>query len=135
VRVEFSQALDPAKSLDTTHVHLLELPDSALVPIDRILTRACTFADRRRGRARQKVDSAAAAAATRPNVRRWCTTLPGAPTFTRRVPLVLRCLQRLPRPSSFAAGAVPSPTPKKSYVDTTLVRQLLASVPFLLIES
>src|SRR5882672_4332070 len=38
VRVEFSQALDPAKSLDTTHVHLLELPDSALVPIDRILT-------------------------------------------------------------------------------------------------
>src|SRR5882762_8701953 len=38
VRVEFSQALDPAKSLDTTHVHLLALPDSTLVPIDRILT-------------------------------------------------------------------------------------------------
>jgi hypothetical protein len=38
VRVEFSQALDPATSLDTTRLHVLELPDSTPVPIAAVLT-------------------------------------------------------------------------------------------------
>src|SRR5438105_1706773 len=64
VRVEFSQALDPAKSLDTTHVHLLALPDSAPVPIDRILTgRQFDSLATAAAAARQKADSVAAAAA------------------------------------------------------------------------
>src|SRR5437016_1869636 len=64
VRVEFSQALDPGKSLDTTHVHLLALPDSAPVPIDRILTgRQFDSLATAAAAARQKADSVAAAAA------------------------------------------------------------------------
>ena len=127
VRVEFSQALDPAKSLDTTHVHLLELPDSTLVPIDRVLTqRQYDSLTTAAAAVRQKADSAAAAArdttkgrpvmvhdtSARPNVH------PPVPPGTPVPPAP-------PAPPQRA----PSRTPAKSYVDSTLVRQLLAQRP------
>jgi hypothetical protein len=127
VRVEFSQALDPAKSLDTTHVRLLELPDSALVPIDRILTQR-VYDSLTTAAARQRADSAAAAArdttkrpamvhdtSGRPNIH---PTVPPGPPVPPAAP---------PAPSP--RQAAPSPKPAKSYVDTTLVRQLLSQRP------
>lgn len=103
VRVEFSQALDPAKSLDTTHVHLLVLPDSALVPIDRILT--------------QRVYDSLTAAAAAARQKADTTQRPAAPPPPP------------PPPRPAPPQAAPSRTPAKSYVDTTLVRQLLAQRP------
>jgi hypothetical protein len=111
VRVEFSQALDPAKSLDTTHVRLLALPDSTLVPIDRILTeRQFDSLATAAAAGRQKADSAAAARDTtkRPRV-------PAPPPA--------------PPPPPPAPRVGPGRAPAKSYVDTTLVRQLLAQRP------
>src|SRR6266850_7620919 len=71
VRVEFSQALDPAKALDTTHVRLLELPDSTPVAIAGVLTqRAYDSLAAAASAARQKADSAAAAAAARDTTKR-----------------------------------------------------------------
>src|SRR5439155_146939 len=58
--LEFSQALNPSASLDTTHVHVLALPDSTPVPIDKILTQR-QF-DSLATAARQKAESAAAVA-------------------------------------------------------------------------
>lgn len=112
VRVEFSQALDPTKSLDTAHVHVLALPDSTPVPIDRILTSRqfdslTTAADA----ARRKADSAAAAA-------RDTTKRPRVPPPPPAPPA--------PPP---APRLGPGRTPAKSYVDTTLVHKLLASRP------
>jgi hypothetical protein len=106
VRVELSQALDPAKSLDTAHVHLLQLPDSTPVPIDRILTqRQFDSLTTAAAAVRQKAESAAAA------VRDTAKGRPSAPPA--------------PAAPRAAAGLVPA----KSPVDTTLVRQLLAERP------
>lgn len=132
VRVEFSQALDPAKPLDTTLVELLELPDSARVPIEQILTqRQFDSLTTAAAAARQKADSAAAArdttkrpamvhdTAARPNIH------PPVPPGTPVTPAA-------PPPPPARAGqrqATPSRTPAKSYVDSTLVRQLLAQRP------
>lgn len=105
VRVEFSQPLDPTASFDTAHVHLLQLPDSAPVAIDQILTQrqfdSVTTA------ARLKADSVAAARDTGA-VRRDSGVPPPRihPTVPRR-------------------GQPPAAPP----VDTTLVRQLLARRP------
>jgi len=59
VRVEFSQPLDPTKSLDTTNLQVLELPDSTPVAVAQILTQR-QF-DSLQTSARQKADSEAAA--------------------------------------------------------------------------
>jgi hypothetical protein len=126
VRVEFSQALDPAKSLDTTHVHLLELPDSALVPIDRILTqRVYDSLTTAAAAARQRADSAAAAARDTTKRPAIVHDTSGRPNIHPTVPPGTPVPPAPPSPRQ----AAPSPTPKKSYVDTTLVRQLLAQRP------
>lgn len=130
VRVEFSQALEPAKSLDTAHVQLLQLPDSTPVAIERILTeRQYDSVTTAVAAARQKADSAAAAArdttkrpamvhdtSARPNIHP--TVPPGAPVPPAAPP-------RPPAPPQ----AAPSRAAAKSHVDTTLVRQLLAQRP------
>ena len=119
VRVEFSQALDPAKSLDTTHVHLIELPDSTPVPIAQILTQ-------------QQFDSLTAAAARdttrrpqmvhdtsgRPNIHP--AVPPGTPVPPAAPP---------PPPPPPARAAAQGRAPAKVYVDSTLVKQLLAQRP------
>jgi len=131
VRVEFTQALDPTKSLDTSHVQLLELPDSTRVPIVQILTqRQFDSVATAAGAARQKADSAAAAArdttkraqmvhdtSSRPNIHP--TVPPGTPVPPAAPP---------PPPPS-ARGAAAARTPAKTYVDSTLVKQLLGQRP------
>jgi len=133
VRVEFTQALDPARVLDTTHVRLLELPDSTPVAIAGILTqRAYDSLAAAATAARQKADSAAAAAAAardttkrpamvhdtagRPNIH------PPVPPGTPVPPAPP------PPPPSRREGprAEPSRTAPKVYVDSTLVKKLLA---------
>ena len=57
IRLEFSQPLDAAAPVDSTHIHVLQLPDSAAVPIASILTQR-QF-DSLATIARQKADSAA----------------------------------------------------------------------------
>jgi len=121
VRVEFSQALDPAKSLDTAHVHLLELPDSSLVAIERILTQ-------------RQYDSlttdAAAARAKADTTRRPAMVhdTSGRPDIHPTVPPGTPVPPAPPPPPSPPRGA-PSRTPAKTYVDSTLVRRLLAGRP------
>jgi len=134
VRVEFSQALDPAKSLDTTHVHLLALPDSTLVPIDRILTeRQFDSLAAAAAAARQKADSAAAAArdtTRRPQMVHDTSGRPNIhPTVPPGTPVPLAPPPPPPPPPPGRAGPGRAPTPAKSYVDSTLVRQLLAQRP------
>jgi len=134
VRVEFSQALDPAKSLDTTHVHLLALPDSTLVPIDRILTeRQFDSLATAAAAARQKADSAAAAArdtTRRPQMVHDTSGRPNIhPTVPPGTPVPLAPPPPPPPPPPGRAGPGRAPTPAKSYVDSTLVRQLLAQRP------
>ncbi len=132
VRVEFSQALDPAAPLDTAHVRVLVLPDSSAVPIARMLTQkqfdSLTTAA---AAARQKADSAAAAArdttrrpqmvhdtSGRPNIHP--TVPPGPPVRPPAPP---------PPPPPQRAGPGRAAAPAKSYVDSTLVKQLLAQRP------
>ena len=119
VRVEFSQPLDPGASLDTTNLRVLELPDSTPVAIAEILTQR-QF-DSLQTAARQKADSVAQAA--RDSVARDTT----ARDTTARP---------RPRPAAPPAPAVgPSGRPAadrptaRQYVDTALVRQLLARRP------
>src|SRR5436190_6425978 len=132
VRVEFSHALEPAAPLDTAHVRVLELPDSSPVPIARMLTQKqfdslATAA----AAARQKADSAAAAArdttrrpqmvhdtSGRPNIH---PTVPPGPAVPPPAPP--------PPPPPQRAGPGRAAAPAKSYVDTTLVKQLLAQRP------
>ena len=132
VRVEFSQALDPAAPLDTAHVRVLELPDSAPVPIAQILTpKQFDSLATAAAAARQKADSAAAAArdttrraqmvhdtSGRPNIHP--TVPPGTPVPAAAPP---------PPPPPPAPRGAPSRTPPKVYVDSTLVKQLLAQRP------
>jgi hypothetical protein len=110
IRVEFSQALDPTVSLDTAHIHVLELPDSTPVAIAQLFT-ARQF-DSLNVRARQKADSAAAAARDTAGPRIHPPVPPPPPPSRAR-------------PSRAAVGAAPARPP----VDTTLVRQLLARRP------
>jgi len=120
VRVEFSQALDPAKSLDTTHVHLIELPDSTPVDIERILTQ-------------RAYDSlAAAAAAVRDTTKRPAMVhdTSGRPNIHPTVPPGTPVPPAAPPPPPPQRGAVaPTHTPAKVYVDSTLLKQLLAQRP------
>ncbi len=125
VRVEFSQALDPAKSLDTSHARVLQLPDSTPVPIDRIFTQRQFDSLTAATIARHKADSAAAAAgdttkrpamvhdtSSRPNIH------PPVPPGTPVPPA--------PPPRTAQKPGAPPP---KVYVDSALVRQLLAQRP------
>ena len=131
MRVEFSQALDPAKSLDTARVHLLELPDSALVPIDRILTqRVYDSLTAAAAAARQKADSAAAAARDTTKRPAMVHDTSGRPNIHPAVPPGTPVPPAAPPPPPPSPRqAAPSRTPAKSYVDTTLVRRLLAQRP------
>ena len=135
VRVEFSQALDPAKALDTTHVRLLELPDSTPVAIAAILTqRAFDSLTAAATAARQKADSAAAAAAAaaahdttkRPAM---VHDTAGRPNIHPPVPPGTPVPPPPPPRQPSGARAEPSRTPPKVYVDSTLVKQLLAQRP------
>jgi Big-like domain-containing protein len=108
VRVEFSQALDPTQSLDTTNLRVLELPDSTPVAIARILTQR-QF-DSLTSAARAKADSEAAKRDTVPRD----TTRIRPPT---------------PPPAPAPAGRPDGRPAPRQYVDTALVRQLLARRP------
>ena len=109
VRVEFSQPLDPTKSLDTTNLHVLELPDSTPVALARILTQR-QF-DSLTSAARAKADSEAAA--KRDTVAR--DTIRGRPP--------------VPPPPPPSRVTPPGQKPPRQNVDTALVRQLLARRP------
>jgi len=103
IRVDMSEALDPTRSLDSTNLRVLELPDSTPVRIARVLTQR-QF-DSLSSAARAKADSEAAA--KRDSVPRDTARIrPPAPTDRQTV-----------RPSD------------RPRVDTTLVRQLLARRP------
>jgi hypothetical protein len=134
VRVEFTQALDPTKSLDTSHVQLVELPDSTRVPIDRILTQRqfdslATLA----AAARQKADSAAAAAAAaRDTTRRQPAMVhdtSSRPNIHPPVPPGTPVPPAAPPPAPTPARGAAAKTPAKTYVDSTLVKGLLAQRP------
>ena len=114
VRVEFSQPLDPTKSLDTTNLHVLELPDSTPVAVGQILTQR-QF-DSLLNAAHLKADSEAQAARdTAREVRDSAARVrPPAPAPPPPPPPPAR-------PSAHPAV--------KQYVDTALVRQLLARRP------
>ena len=109
IRVEFSQALDPSVSLDTAHLHVLELPDSTPVAIAQLFTQRQY--DSLTQLARQKADSVAAAAAAARD-----TGVP-PPRIHPTVP---------PAPPPRAVGRAAAARPP---VDTMLVRQLLARRP------
>jgi len=109
IRLEFSQALNPTASLDTSHVHVLALPDSTPVPIDKILTQR--LFDSLATAARQKAESAAAAA--RDTTRRPPPPPPPPPQAAPTQPARGAALRAQARPS----------------VDTALVRRLLAQRP------
>ena len=103
IRVDMSEALDPTRSLDSTNLRVLELPDSTPVRIARVLTQR-QF-DSLSSAARAKADSEAAA--KRDSVPRDTARIrPPAPTDRQTV-----------RPSD------------RPRVDTALVRQLLARRP------
>jgi hypothetical protein len=115
VRVEFSQPLDPTKSLDTTNLHVLELPDSIPVAVAQILTER-QF-DSLQSAARQKADSAAAARDT------------SARDTTARPPRPRPAPPPAPPPAPARPSGRPADRPARQYVDTALVRQLLAGRP------
>lgn len=115
VRVEFSQPLDATQSLDTTNLRVLELPDSTPVAIARILTQR-QF-DSLSAAARARADSEAAA--RRDSV--------AQDSIRVRPP-------RQPPPPAPPPAPPPPPAregarPVRQYVDTALVRQLLARRP------
>jgi len=119
VRVEFSQALDPTASLDTSRVRVLQLPDSSPVAIAQVYTQR-QF-DSLTTLTKQKADSAAAAARDTAGGRpRMVHDTSARPNIHPTVP------PALPPPPP-AAGAARAPA--KSPVDTALVRQLLAQRP------
>ena len=127
VRVEFSQALDPAKSLDTSHVHVLALPDSTPVAIDKILTQR-QF-DSLATAARQKAESAAAAVrdtTNRPAMVHDTSARPNIhPTVPPSAPPLPSPRAEPTQPVRGAAARAAARPP----VDTALVRRLLAGRP------
>jgi len=123
VRVDFSQALDATQSLDTAHGEVLELPDSARVPIERILT--ARQYDSLTTLARQKAESASAAARDTGHVRGMVHDTSAQPNIHPTVP---------PPPGPPRAAPAPAPPPRPQVpaeppVDTALVRRLLAQRP------
>jgi len=118
VRVEFSQALDPAPH-DTMRVQVLQLPDSTPVAIAQIYTQR-QF-DSLTTLTKQKADSAAAAARDTAGGRpRMVHDTAARPNIHPTVPP-----QAAPGQPSRGAGRAAAKFP----VDTTLVRQLLAQRP------
>jgi hypothetical protein len=115
VSVEFSQALDPTVPLDTAHVHVLALPDSVAVQNDKIFTQR-QF-DSLSNVLRQKAESAAAAVRDTAGRPRMVHDTSAQPNVHPTVP---------PGPPR-AAGARGPTKQTKSPVDTTLVRELLAT--------
>ncbi len=137
VRVDFSQALDATQPFDTTHVEVLELPDSTRVPIERILTERQY--DSLSTLARQKVDSASAAArdtarvrgmvhdtSAQPNIH---PTVPPPPGPPRAAPAPAPPPPPPPPPPGARGAAARSKLPPEPPVDTALVRRLLAQRP------
>jgi len=116
-RVEFSQPLDPTRSLDTTNLHVLELPDSTPVAIAQILTQR--HYDSLQTEARQKADSAAQAARD---------TMPPDTTGGGRARAQRQRPPPPPAPAVRPPGR-PADTLARPRVDTALVRQLLARRP------
>ena len=116
MRVEFSQPLDPTKSLDTTNLHVVELPDSTPVAVAQILTQR-QF-DSLQDAAREKADSEAAA---RDTTARDTTARPPRPRPAPAPPPAAPAVRPPGRPA-----VPPSDRPR---VDTALVRQLLARRP------
>jgi len=133
VRVEFSQALDPAARLDTAHVRVLELPDSSPVPIAQILTpKQFDSLATAAAAAHQKADSAAAAARDTTRRAQMVHDTSGRPNIHPTVPPgtpVRPAAPPPPPPPPPSRGGAPSRTPPKVYVDTTLVKQLLSQRP------
>jgi len=127
VRVEFSQALDPAAPLDTGHVRVLELPDSAPVRIAQMLTpKQFDSLATAAAAARQKADSAAAAARDTTRRAQMVHDTSGRPNIHPAVPPGTPVPPAPPPP---ARAAAQGRTPPKVYVDTTLVKHLLAQRP------
>jgi len=138
VRAEFSQALDPTAPLDTTHVRVLQLPDSTPVAVAQLLTQRQY--DSLTKTIQQKAESAGAAAikhdtAAAPNIHP--TVPPGPPPEARPAPAFPSPppppppLPPFPPPPSQAGrgrgrAAVRAP---RQLVDTALVRKLLAQRP------
>jgi hypothetical protein len=128
VRTDFTQALDPSTSLDTAHVHVLQLPDSTPLAIAQVLTQR-QF-DSLTNAVRQKAESAGAAAikhdtAAAPNVHP--TVPPGPPPPPPPPPPPQPPLPQAPAAAGGRAAAAKAPA--RTPVDTTLVRQLLAKRP------
>ncbi len=115
VRVEFTQALDPTASLDTAHLHVLELPDSTPVATTQVLTQR-QF-DSLTNAARAKADSAARAKGDS-----------GAVHDTSRAPKI-RPAAPPPPPPAARGPAAAARAPARAPVDTALVRRLLARRP------
>jgi len=131
VRVDFSQALDGTQALDTAHVEVLTLPDSARVPIERILTER--LFDSLTTLTRQKAESASAAARDTGRVRGMVHDTSSQPNIHPTVPPPPgppRAKAPPPPPAPPAPGAAGrSRVPAEPPVDTALVRRLLAERP------
>jgi Big-like domain-containing protein len=120
VRLEFTQALDPATKLDTTDVSVLQLPDSTPVRIERIFTQRVF--DSVANAARQKADSAAAAARD--------TLKHGVIVHdTSAQPNIHPTVPPGPPPQAAPAAGGRQQAPKRPPVDTALVHKLLAQRP------
>jgi hypothetical protein len=121
VRVEFSQPLEPTQSLDTTNLHVLELPDSTPVALARILTQRQYDSLERASRAKADSEAAARDTTTRD------TTAAARDTMARDTSA--RRPQPRPVPPPAPAVGPPGRPAVKQHVDTALVRQLLARRP------
>jgi hypothetical protein len=105
LRIEFSQPLDPAAPLDSTRLHILELPDSIRVPVTKVMPQRQY--DSLTAAARAKADSAArdtSAARRRPPTPPAPPPAPPPQVQQRKQPpvdtaLVRRLLARRPVPS------------------------------------
>lgn len=117
IRVEFTQALDPTVKLDTTHIHVLELPDSTPVAVAQVVTArqfdSVTTVERAKADSLRQLQDTTALSDT-------AQARPGRPTRPQIHPTV-------PPGAPAARGA--REAPKGPPVDTALVRRLLAMRP------
>jgi hypothetical protein len=112
VRIEFNQALDPSAAFDTSHLHVLALPDSTPLGAERVFT----------GKQFDSVTTAAAAARD--------TTRAKMAHDTSAQPNVHPTVPPPPAPQAAPArGAGRRQQPSRTHVDTALVRQLLTQRP------
>jgi len=128
VRAEFSQALDPSAPLDTTHVQVLQLPDSTPVRVAQIFTQRQY--DSVAKVLQQKAESAGAAAIkhdtlAKPNIHP--TVPPGPPPGAQRAPPPAPPPPPPPPPQRGRGRGTAQPL--RQVVDTALVRRLLAQRP------